>query len=257
MGDPAGPPALLWPSLFTGADMWRHQVDALVDAGWRTLALDPPGHGRSAVPKRLFTMDECADAALAVLDAAGVQAPVLLLGTSWGGFVAPRVALRAPDRVRGMVLFNTSAERAGMVGLAKGWLLTKLLAVSVLDRTVDGTIASSLLAADTRQRRPELERNLLGEVRRWDRQGLITTVRSVLVEREPVLDALPRVACPALVVTGAEDRTLPPAYGRRMAEALLAGRHAEVEGAAHLVPLERPGAATGLVLDFVRTLVPG
>ncbi|WP_346731957.1 alpha/beta fold hydrolase, partial [Sphingomonas sp. GC_Shp_2] len=68
-GSPDQPVALLWPSLFTDHKMWRGQVPALHASGWRTLALDPPGHGRSPYPGRGFTMEECADAAVQVLDA--------------------------------------------------------------------------------------------------------------------------------------------------------------------------------------------
>src|SRR5215813_11555502 len=106
------------------------------EAGWRTLALDLPGHGRSPGPQRGFTMDECAEAAVQVLDAAGLRKSVVLLGTSWGGFVAPRIALRAPDRVRSMVLFNTSAERPTAFNRANAMLLTTLFAIGALDGVV-------------------------------------------------------------------------------------------------------------------------
>jgi len=74
-GKPDQPAALLWPSLFTDHRMWRHQIRALHDNGWRTLATDPPGHGRSSGPGRPFTMDECAEAAIQILDATGNHAP--------------------------------------------------------------------------------------------------------------------------------------------------------------------------------------
>jgi len=61
-GLPGEPVALLWPSLFSDHRMWEAQIGLLRAAGWRTLALDPPGHGYSPGPGRLFTMEECADA---------------------------------------------------------------------------------------------------------------------------------------------------------------------------------------------------
>ena len=159
-GEPDEPTALLWPSLFTDHRMWRHQIAPLRKAGWRTLALDPPGHGRSAGPGRGFTMDECAQTAVEILDATGVRAPVVVIGTSWGGFVAPRIAMLAPKRLSGMVLFNTSAERGTPFERTKATLLTKLLAVSALDNMTARMIVSGLLAPETQRREPELGRDL-------------------------------------------------------------------------------------------------
>lgn len=248
------PIALLWPSLFTDHTMWRHQIDALHENGWRTLALDPPGHGGSPGSGRGFTMDECAEAALQVLDAADVRTPVVVLGDSWGGFVAPRVALRAPHRVRGIVLFNTSAERGTPLERMRATLLTNLLAIRALDKIVMRMITGLMLAPETQRRRPELGAELIDHLRAWNRHSLITSVRSVLVDRDAVLDALPKVSAPALIVSGREDKLFPSIHSRRIAETLPHARRVEVPGAAHLVPLEVPEAANALILEFVGQL---
>lgn len=250
-GSAGEPVVLLWPSLFTDHHMWDHQVAALRAAGWRTLALDPPGHGRSPGPGRGFTMDQCAEAAVQALDAAGVQTPVVLLGTSWGGIVAPRVALRAPNRVKGMVLFNTTAEPPTSLSQASSTLLTTLLAISVLDRSVDHLLLSLQLSAGTRRRQPQIGAQLATQFRSWDRRAVINTVRSVLVDRDGVLDALHDVHAPALIVSGAQDTILPSFFSRRMIEKMPNARHVEVPGAAHLVPLEMPDIASTLILDFL------
>jgi 3-oxoadipate enol-lactonase len=256
-GEPDEPTVLLWPSLFTDHRMWRHQIAPLRDAGWRTLALDPPGHGRSPGPGRGFTMDQCAQTAVQVLDAADVRAPAVVAGTSWGGFVAPRLAMLAPDRVSGMVLFNTSAERGTPVERIKATLLTKLLAIGALDTMTARTIVSGLLAPETRRREPELGADLAGPFLTWDRRRFIATVRSVLVDRDPVLDALAELKVPALIVSGKEDHTLPSFHSQRMAQKLPNARHIDVPGAAHLVPLEAPHEANPLILDFLRDLSQG
>jgi 3-oxoadipate enol-lactonase len=256
LGEPEQPTALLWPSLFTDHRMWRHQLPALREAGWRTLAVDPPGQGRSPGPGRGFTMDECSQAAVAILDAAGVHEPVIALGTSWGGFVAPRIAMLAPERLSGMVLFNTSAERGTPLERIKAGLLTTLLSLGALDKVTAPMILSGLLAPGTRRREPELGAELAGQFLGWDRRHFIATVRSVLIDRDASLNALPEVEVPALIVSGKEDQTLPTVHSERMAAKLPNARHVVVDGAAHLVPLEAPGDANRLILDFLQGL-PG
>ncbi|MCJ2057162.1 alpha/beta hydrolase [Methylobacterium sp. J-048] len=248
-GSPGEPVALLWPSLFSDHTMWRNQVPAIRAVGWRTLAFDPPGHGQSAGPGRSFTMDECAEAAIQVLDASGVRTPAVILGTSWGGFVAPRIALRAAGRVGGMALFNTSAQPPLPMQWAKATLLTNLMRFGAFDRTVDGIILSSLLSPRTRKLQPQIGEDLLKRLRTWDRRRTNITVRAVLLERDGVLDDLPRITAPALIVSGAEDAILPTRLSRTIAARLPNARHVEVPGAAHLVPLEAPEAANSLILD--------
>jgi 3-oxoadipate enol-lactonase len=253
-GRPGEPAALLWPSLFTHHTMWRHQIAPLREAGWRTLALDPPGHGRSPGPGRTFTMDECAEAAVQVLDAMNVRAPAVVVGTSWGGFVAPRIAARAPERLTGLVLTNSSAEQGTPAEQAKARLLTMFLAVGALDQVTARMIVSGLLAPETRRREPQLGAGLAEQFLGWDRRRFIATVRSVLVDRDPVLDALPGVKVPALIMSGSEDRTLPSFHSQRMAQQLPHARHVQVSGAAHLVPLEAPDRANPLILEFLQDL---
>lgn len=253
-GGVSQPTALLWPSLFTDHRMWRHQIAPLRDAGWRTLALDPPGHGRSPGPGRGFTMDDCAQAAIEVLDASAVGTPVVVCGTSWGGFVAPRIALREPKRLSGMVLFNTSAERGSVLERAKATLLTTLLAFGALDKMTGPMIVSGLLSPETQRREPDLGTALSGQFLSWDRRRFIATVRSVLIDRTPILDVLPEVSVPALIVSGQQDHTLPSIHSQRMAAKLTKAFHVEACGAAHLVPLEAPGEANSLILDFLRDL---
>jgi 3-oxoadipate enol-lactonase len=253
-GEPGEPAALLWPSLFTDHRMWRHQIAPLREAGWRTLALDPPGHGRSPGPGRGFSMDQCAQAAVQVLDATGVRAPVVVFGTSWGGFVAPRIAMLAPERLSGMALFNTSAERGTPLERVKATLLTRFLEIGALDQVTARLIVSGLLAPGTQRREPQLGAELAYQFLAWDRRRFIATVHSVLVDRDPVLDALAGLKVPALIVSGKEDHTLPSFRSQRMAQQLSNARHVEVSGAAHLVPLEAPRQANRLILGFLQDL---
>lgn len=197
-------------------------------------------------------MDECAEAAIQVLEAAGVLTPAVLFGTSWGGIVAPRVALRIPDRVQAMVLFNTTAERPTLYSRMSSRLLTVLLSIPIFDRIVDRLLLSLQLTPETRLRQPEIGATIATRFRSWDRAAVIKTVRSVLVDRDGILNELTRVNVPALIVSGKQDTILASVFSHRMVERMPNARQVEVAGAAHLVPLEAPDAANALILDFLK-----
>jgi pimeloyl-ACP methyl ester carboxylesterase len=133
-------------------------------------------------------------------------------------------------------------------------LLTKLLALGVLDRITGRLIVAGLLAPETRRREPGLGAEIVSQFVSWDRRSFIRTVRSVLVDRDPTIDMLPEVDVPALIVSGGQDRTLPTPHSRLMAQRLPNARHIEVPGAAHLVPLEASQEANTLILDFLSAL---
>jgi pimeloyl-ACP methyl ester carboxylesterase len=68
----SGPIAVLWHSLFVDSTTWQ-RVTGPLSARRRLILIDGPGHGRSAPARRLFTVEECADAAAQVLDNFGRQ----------------------------------------------------------------------------------------------------------------------------------------------------------------------------------------
>src|SRR5690606_28893825 len=86
-----GTPLCLWHSLLCDGGMWRHQVPALAER-YRVINIDAPGHGRSATVRAPFSLDDCVDAAITILDALEVEA-AHWAGLSWGGMVALRLAL--------------------------------------------------------------------------------------------------------------------------------------------------------------------
>src|SRR5262244_1519270 len=233
--------------------MWRHQIAPRVKRAG--------GPSRSTCP--------ATDGALALGVASPWTSAHRRLFRSW---TQPTFARRSSSSARpgagslrqglrcsrrsGMVLFNTSAERGTPFERIRATLLTKLLAIGALDKVTARMIVSGLLAPETQRREPELGAELAEQFLTWDRRRFIATVRSVLVDRDPVLDALPRLKVPALIVSGKEDHTLPSFHSQRMAQKLPNARHIEVSDAAHLVPLEAPDEANRLILDFLRDL-PG
>lgn len=91
-----------------GRRSYRHAIDRLVDLGCRVYAPNLPGFGRTPdLPGHSFSFGGYADWVAGFLDALKITEPVFLVGHSFGGGVAIKVAHRRPDRVRTLVLVNS------------------------------------------------------------------------------------------------------------------------------------------------------
>lgn len=103
---PGAPSLLLSSGLGGSASFWKPQIPALVEAGWRVVAYDQRGTGRS--PEALkagYTITDMARDVVEVLDATDT-AQCVVIGHALGGLVGLQLALDAPSRVAGLVLVN-------------------------------------------------------------------------------------------------------------------------------------------------------
>jgi microsomal epoxide hydrolase/non-specific protein-tyrosine kinase len=104
----AGPPVILlhgWPEL---AYSWKNQIPALADAGYRAVAIDLKGFGRSDAPKdkRLYDIRTLTDELAALLDALRIERAVFC-GHDWGGAIVWPMAQRHSGRVSGVIGVST------------------------------------------------------------------------------------------------------------------------------------------------------
>lgn len=102
-----GPPVVLLHGFPETAYSWRHQLDALADAGYRAIAPDQRGYGGTGAPAEIDAYDQVELAAdvIALFDALGVErAPVV--GHDWGSPVAWHTALLHPERVSAVVALS-------------------------------------------------------------------------------------------------------------------------------------------------------
>lgn len=100
----SGPAVLFCHGFPDTAETWRSQMRAVADAGYRAVALDMRGYGRSHAPADpgLYTSLHIAGDLVGVLDALGIESAVLV-GHDWGADHAYRAALMRPDRFRAVV----------------------------------------------------------------------------------------------------------------------------------------------------------
>src|SRR5579859_6091395 len=103
----SGPLVLLLHGFPELSHSWRHQLPALAGAGYRAVAPDMRGYGGSSRPAAVDAYDivHLTGDVLGLMDALGEERAVLV-GHDWGAPVVWHLALRAPERVRGVAALS-------------------------------------------------------------------------------------------------------------------------------------------------------
>jgi pimeloyl-ACP methyl ester carboxylesterase len=95
---------------------WRHQIDALAEAGFRAVAPDMRGYGQTEQPEAIdqYTLCHLVGDMVGVLDALGEETAVIA-GHDWGAPVAWHAALLRPDRFRAVIGLSVPYRPRGAV----------------------------------------------------------------------------------------------------------------------------------------------
>jgi pimeloyl-ACP methyl ester carboxylesterase len=124
-----GPDVLLVHGFPDDHTVWRHQIPALVAAGYRVIAPDTRGCGDSAMPPRVadYRIEKLVADLVGVLDALGVE-KVRLVGHDWGAVQAWHLALSHPERIERYIAMSVGHPKA----YANGGIVQKLKGYYVL-----------------------------------------------------------------------------------------------------------------------------
>jgi pimeloyl-ACP methyl ester carboxylesterase len=249
VGPRDGDPVLLIMGLGGSGRMWW-RLEPHVARERPTLLIDNRGTGDSDSIRGRISMADMAADAVAVLDAAGAER-AHVVGVSMGGMIAQHLALDHRDRVRSLVLGCTTA------GGRSGPPPWRLLAATALRPLVgpNGTwrlVAPILYSQATRGRPDRLREDL-------ERRAADATPTATLLAQMGAIaghDTRARLAelegIPTLVLHGSADSLVPPAAGRRLAEAIPGARLHVVEGAGHVMSTDAEEEVADAILDHVR-----
>jgi len=242
----AGAPVILAHGFLMDHEMFAHQVAALAPE-FRVITWDERGFGLTEFDGESFTYWDSARDCLALLDHLGIDRAVVG-GMSQGGFISLRTALLAPERVRALVLLDTSADvdvpeaQAANQGMLDMWLEAGPvgeLAEGIAALIINEPVENARWIAKWRQRPKEL----------------LTEPGRCLMSRDDVSSRLGEIACPAIVIHGEEDTALTIDRAEAMAAALpgCAGV-VRIPGAAHAANLTHPDLVNPPLLEFLRAL---
>jgi len=240
-----GPAVMLVHAGIADRRMWRSYLPWLAAQGHHAIAPDLPGFGEHAL-----TADPPApwDHLRDVLDDLAVDRAVVV-GCSFGGAAALRLAVTAPERVQGLVIMSAPAPglepspRLQAAWAAEGEALER----GDLDAATDAVVAA-WLAPDA----PAELRDLVAAMQRrafeLDPDGSMPEPPDPLGGHPERLRA---VDVPALVTAGERDMPDFLWSARELAEALPQATHHVIAGAGHLAPLETPDTVRRLLGDFL------
>jgi len=241
-----GPPLMLVNGLGFGRWGWFKQLPAF-SRHFKTITFDVRGER----DLRNGVVDLTGEV-VALLDHLGVG-KTHVLGTSLGGFVAQELALSRPDLVDRLVLVCTSYGGRGPEAMSPG-AMADMMGLGAF--SAEAAARKALEAATGEVYRAE-KRDEFEQIVRWrlaDSPSVASYYEQAMAgARFDHSGDVGRITSPTLVIHGAQDRYVPPANARAMAEAIPGAKLKVLDDAGHLVFIERFADVNREVVRFLKS----
>jgi pimeloyl-ACP methyl ester carboxylesterase len=227
---------------------WAPQLATTIP-GYRLVAYDVRGHGRSTVGDGRGTLRQLTDDLIGFLE--GVTGPAICVGFSLGGTIVLSAAAHRADLVRGVVAIATSS----VVGKSAAPFYRDRIA---LVRRGDMSAIREMVRQDTVNKaahRPDIDVDAQVRERMEamaDGRGYVNAAEAMLrMASEPLQPLLGQVRCPVAVVSGERDQVCPRRAADIMLEALPRASFEEIPGVGHMMNVENPAAVTSVITRFL------
>jgi len=234
-----GPVILLSHGYSATSEMWRGQIE-LLSREHTLLLWDMRGHGLSDYPVNPAAYSEAATVAdmAALLDA--VDAPSGIVGgLSLGGYMSLAFHKAHPERVKALLIIDTGPGYRNDQARAE-WNRFAMDRAERLDK--EGLAALNVAS-------PEVTAS-----HHRSAEGLVLAARGMLTQHNAaVIDALPSISVPTIVIVGANDKPFLNAADY-MAKKIPGAKKVIIPDAGHAANLDQPGAFNAAILDFLDRL---
>lgn len=237
----SGVPVVFLHAATGSSRVWENQIPVFTGAGYRFIAFDRRGWGRTVIDPTGPQPGTAADDLLSLLDNLGLD-KVHLIGTAAGGFVALDFALSYPQRLRSLVVANSigGVQDPDFVELGR----------RIRPPQFD------TLPPEFRELGPEYRAAQPDGTRRWMELEKISRPEGPRAAAQPMRNhitfaALEAIRTPTLLLTGGSDLYAPPAVMRLFAAHIRNAGTVVVREAGHSSYWEQPDVFNRAVLDFL------
>jgi len=247
-----GPALLLLNGWSTSGLAWPSAWLRELRRSHRVIRPDNRGTGYSRFAPIPFTIGDLAEDVIDVLDDAGVETATVL-GLSMGGMIAQELAIRAPERIDGLVLAGTrppGPTQGPMLSPGIAWQLMRPAGARGDLAAYFRKLWTAAAAPGFAERSPELVEELVrqGVERPTPRSLMMQQMRAATGWGRP--QRLARIQAPTIVVHGLQDPLVDVRHARRLAGLIPGSRLLELPGVGHLVPQEAPDE----LVECIRTV---
>ena len=240
------PVSLLLHGLGATGDSWQMQYPALIDAGYRILAPDMRGFGKSTYPGGHNNPQIMAKDMVAFLDSLDISSSHII-GISMGGTIALQLILDQPSMVDTLVLTNTFAKLRPKKFSSWFFYAVRLALVHIFGMTKQAEYVTKRLFLDPEQ--AQLREVFIDQVIQANPSGYRSTMRSYA--QFDLSDRVNMIRVPTLIITGERDSIVPPKIQIELANNIPGAKHIFIHDAGHAVSVEQPHEYNRIILDFL------
>lgn len=237
---------LLLHGLGATSQSWALQIPVLTEAGFRVIAPDMRGFGASTYPGGSYNIEDMAADMVALLKTLGIQ-KTNVVGISMGGTVALSLVCDYAQFIEKLILVNTfarlrSAKPADLLYYGMRFALIYTLGLKTQAKAVAKHIfpkaeqeeLRALLIEEISQANPAGYRAAFTALARFNRTACLSQIKT-----------------PTLVVTAADDTTVPLLHQRHLAEGIPGAQQVVISAAGHAVIVDQPKAFNKTMMDFL------
>lgn len=248
--DGSGEPVVLIGGFTMVKESWELQVVELA-RHFCVITFDNRGVGETTVPSEPFTIADMAADTVRLMDALGIDS-AHIFGVSMGGLIAQVLGLDYPDRIKKVALGCTThggrhavqPEKAVMAALTQA-ADPNISAEEAVRNKVPVELSERFIREE-----PEGVEQFVGLALQYSPtpEGAAGQMGALSVFN--VKRRLGEICCPVLVITGSEDRMMPPDNSKLLADMIPGAELYMVEGAGHSFFFEKPDEVNRVLIDF-------